>query len=265
MSQHLEKQCKDIRVDILNMIHKAKSGHPGGSLSSVEILVGLYFSGLFKEHSEKNPDRFILSKGHVAPVVYSVFARKGYFDPKHLDTLRQLGSPLQGHPHASKIPGLCVSSGSLGQGLSIAVGIAIAQKRKNTDSRVYCLVGDGELQEGQIWEAVMSAAHHKLDNLCLIVDNNDVQLDGFVKDIKNIHPLKEKFEAFNFHTISIDGHDVSAVVKSYEEFKNTKGKPTVIIAKTIKGKGVSFMENQPSWHGTAPDAEQLQKALAEIL
>ena len=260
----LTDQCKETRRDVLNMIHKAGSGHPGGSLSAVEILVGLYFSGLFKEHIESNPDRFILSKGHVAPVIYAVLARKGYFDVEHLDSLRKMGSILQGHPHASKVPGLCMSSGSLGQGLSIAVGIAIAKKRQNLDSKVYCLVGDGELHEGQIWEAVMSAAHHKLDNLCLIVDNNGIQLDGFVEDIKNIYPLKEKFEAFNFHTISIDGHDVNAVVDAYKEFKNNKGKPTVIIAKTIKGKGVSFMENEPAWHGNAPNVEQLQKALSEI-
>lgn len=263
-TSQLKKQCKEIRQDILTMIHKAKSGHPGGSLSAVELMTTLYFSGIFREHTQNNPDRFILSKGHVAPLVYSIFARKGYFELSHLATLRKMGSILQGHPHASKIPGLCVSSGSLGQGLSVAVGIALAQKRKNQGAHTYCLLGDGELQEGQVWEGLMSAAHHKLDNLCIIVDSNGIQLDGAVKDIKNIDPLKEKFEAFNIHVIPVDGHDVDAILPAYQEFLKFKGKPTLILASTVKGKGVSFMENQAAWHGNAPNAEQLAAALAEI-
>lgn len=264
MSADLKKQCAQIRKDILKMIHRAQSGHPGGSLSAVELMTALYFSGIFKEHTQANPDRFILSKGHAAPVVYCVYARKGYFDISHMDTLRKMGSILQGHPHAAKVPGLCVSSGSLGQGLSIAVGIALAQKRKANGAHTYCLLGDGELHEGQIWEALMSAAHHGLDNLCIMVDSNGIQLDGFVKDIKNIAPLKEKFEAFNLHVIPVDGHDVEAVLAAYKEFLGVKGKPTLILASTVKGKGVSFMENQASWHGNAPNDEQLAAALAEI-
>ena len=264
----MDKICKIIRKDILKMIHKAGSGHPGGSLSATEIMSVLYLGGVMKIDS-KNPewedrDRFILSKGHVAPVLYAVLARAGFFDSKHLDTLRELGSILQGHPHKEHLPGLDSSSGSLGQGVSIAAGKALALLRKGGNQRVFCLVGDGELQEGQIWEGIMTAAHHKLSNFCLIIDDNKIQLDGNVCDIKNVYPLKEKFESFNFHTIEIDGHDCNALFKAFEEFDSVKDKPTAIIANTVKGKGVSFMEGQAGWHGLAPNDNELEKALIEI-
>jgi len=231
-------------------------------------MVGLYFGGIIKV-DPKDPkwegrDRFILSKGHVAPVVYSVLARMGYFDVKELDTLRKLGSILQGHPHMQDTPGLDCSSGSLGQGLSIANGLALGFRKQGMPNRVYCLLGDGELQEGQVWEAVMTAAHHRLDNVCAIVDWNHVQLDGTLEEIKDLGDLTLKWKDFGWNVIEIDGHDVEQVVNAYKAAMEFKGRPGVIIAHTIKGKGVSFMENDCNWHGNAPNAEQLEKALDEI-
>ena len=264
----LSALCRQLRQDVLEMIHAAGSGHPGGSLSAVEILTALYFDVMKvdpKNPSDPQRDRFILSKGHAAPILYAVLARKGYFDPAILPTLRSLGSPLQGHPHMHMLPGLDCSSGSLGQGLSIANGLAFAAKKQNKASRTYCLMGDGEVQEGQVWEAAMTAAHFGLDNVCAIVDNNGVQLDGTTAEIMGVEPLGEKFRAFGWHVIDCDGHDLEALLAAFQEAAETKGKPTVIVAKTVKGKGVSFMENQCGWHGKAPNKEELAAALTEIV
>ncbi|WP_227761858.1 transketolase [Zhaonella formicivorans] len=265
--EKLKEICKDVRADIVRMTAEAGSGHPGGSLSSVELMTALYFNVL--KHRPEDPswpdrDRFILSKGHVCPVLYSVMARTGYFPVEELLTLRKLGSRLQGHPSYKALPGLESSSGSLGQGLSIANGLALAAKLNGKDYRVYCLMGDGELQEGQIWEAMMTAPHYKLDNVCAIVDYNNLQIDGKVEEVMGIAPLAKKWEDFNWHVIEIDGHDLNQVLAAYEEAKQCKGKPSVIIANTVKGKGVSFMENVAGWHGKAPNREELEKALAEI-
>ena len=267
-SKQLRAMCRTVREDIVTMIHKAKSGHPGGSLSATELMVGLYFGDVIKV-DPKNPDwdqrdRFILSKGHVAPVLYSVLARKGFFSIDHFSTLRQLGSILQGHPHRGHTPGLDCSSGSLGQGLSIANGLALAFKKLGTAQRVYCLLGDGELQEGQVWEAVMFAAQNKLDNVCAVVDFNHVQLDGTIEEIKNLDNLPARWNDFGWNVIELDGHNVEAVVDAYRLAATIKGRPTVMIAHTIKGKGVSFMENDSNWHGNAPNDEQLAQALEEI-
>ncbi len=264
----LKAMSRTVRSDIVKMTNKAGSGHPGGSLSATDLLVGLYFGGILRVDPSnpewKDRDRFILSKGHVAPVLYSVLARKGFFPLEELDTLRQLGSILQGHPHKQSTPGLDCSSGSLGQGLSISNGLAIGFRKQGMDSRVYCLLGDGELQEGQIWEAVMTAAQHKLDNVCAMVDYNRVQLDGDLKDIKDLGDLATKWHDFGWNVIELDGHDMEQVIDAYKMAMAFKGKPTVLIANTVKGKGVSFMENDCNWHGVAPNAEQLEKALAEI-
>lgn len=263
----MTNMCKTIRKDILNMIYKAGSGHPGGSLSATELLVGLYFGDFNCDASNsgwEDRDRFILSKGHVNPLLYSVLARKGFFPVETLDTLRKFGSNLQGHPNMHKTAGLDSSSGSLGQGLSIANGIAIAGKIHKKDYRVYCLLGDGELQEGQVWEAVMTSAQHKLDNVCAIVDFNRVQLDGPIDSIKGLDPLPDKWRAFNWNVIEIDGHNITEVINAYKSAACTKGKPTVIIANTIKGKGVSFMEGKSEWHGKAPNKQELESALIEI-
>ena len=264
----LKAMSRTVREDILTMVHKAGSGHPGGSLSATDLMVGLYFGGMMKV-DPKNPDwegrdRFILSKGHVAPVLYSVLARKGFFPVEELGTLRKLGSILQGHPHKQSTPGLDCSSGSLGQGLSIANGLAIGFKKQNKANRVYCLLGDGELQEGQVWEAVMTAAQNKLDNLCAIVDYNHVQLDGTTEEIKALGDLAAKWHDFGWNVIQLNGHDMDQVLKAFEMAAAYKGKPSVLIADTVKGKGVSFMEGDCNWHGNAPNAEQLKKALAEI-
>ncbi|MGI6343782.1 MAG: transketolase [Bacillota bacterium] len=263
----LQSVCKEVRRDIVRMTAAAGSGHPGGSLSSVELLVGLYFCKM--RHDPERPDwpdrdRFILSKGHIAPALYSVLARTGYFPVEDLSTLRKLGSHLQGHPNVLSTPGLDSSSGSLGQGLSIANGLALAARLNGQDFRTYCLMGDGELQEGQIWEAAMSAAHYRLDNVCAIVDYNGLQIDGDVEKVMGLAPLAEKWQSFNWHVISIDGHDMNQVLDAYAEAERTKGKPSVIIAKTVKGKGVSFMENEAGWHGKAPSAAELKQALAEL-
>lgn len=264
----LQSMCRSVRSDIVTMVHQAGSGHPGGSLSAAELMVGLYFGDVFKVNPE-NPewegrDRFILSKGHVAPVLYSVLSRRGFFSLEELRTLRKLGSILQGHPHKQSTPGLDCSSGSLGQGLSIANGLGIGFKKQNKDNRVYCLLGDGELQEGQCWEAVMTAAQHKLDNVCAIVDYNHVQLDGTVDEIKAMGDLAAKWHDFGWNVIELDGHDINQVIRAYEMAASYKGKPTVLIAQTVKGKGVSFMENDCNWHGNAPGSEQLAMALSEI-
>ena len=249
------------------MLCEAGSGHSGGSLSTIDILTVLYSKVM--KHDPKNPtwderDRFVLSKGHVCPALYAVLADFGYFDKKELSTLRKYGSILQGHPYMYKTPGIEVSSGSLGQGLSIAVGMAYSAKMDGADMRIYCLMGDGELQEGQIWEAAMAAGHYKLDNLCGIVDNNRLQIDGEVEKVMDIDPLGDKFRSFHWNVVEADGHDVNDIEKAFKTAKDFKNKPTVIIAHTVKGKGVSFMENVAGWHGLAPDKEQLACALAEL-
>lgn len=267
MTYDLPVLCRQVRRDILQMTHAAGSGHPGGSLSAVEILVSLYFDQMRLDPARPDGpdrDRFLLSKGHAAPVLYSVLARRGFFDPALLPTLRRMGSPLQGHPHMSKLPGLDCSSGSLGQGLSIANGLALAARRRGADYRTYCLMGDGEVQEGQVWEAAMTAAHFALDNVCAIVDDNGVQLDGTTREIMNVEPLPEKFRAFGWHVVEADGHSLDDLAAAFHLAAGTKGRPTAIIAHTVKGKGVSFMENQAAWHGKAPNPEELAAALAEV-
>ena len=265
----LQEIAKRVRREIVEMTGAAKSGHPGGSLSAVEIVVELYFD--FMKIDPKNPtwsdrDRFILSKGHAAPVLYAVMAEAGYAETPvaALNTLRKLGSVYQGHPDVRFIHALEASTGSLGEGLSLAVGMGLAARLDRSPSRTYCMLGDGEIQEGQVWEAAMSAAFHKLDNIVAIVDYNRIQLDGFVKDIMELEPLADKWRAFGFHTIEIDGHDLAAVRKALAEAEATKGKPTCIVAHTIKGKGVSFMENNPKFHGTAPTADEVKLALQEL-
>lgn len=263
----LKEICKDVRADIVRMTSAAGSGHPGGSLSAVELMTALYFNVLNHRPAQVDwpeRDRFFLSKGHACPVVYSVMARSGYFPVEELITLRKCGTRLQGHPSCKALPGIEVSSGSLGQGLSIANGFALSAKLNKTDHRAYVLLGDGELQEGQVWEAVMTAAHYKLDNVCALVDYNGLQIDGDVEAVMGIAPLAEKWRAFNWHTVEIDGHDLAQVLAAYDEAKAVKGKPTVIIARTVKGKGISFMENVAGWHGKAPSADELAKALDDI-
>lgn len=263
----LKNLAQTIRQDIVKMITESNSGHPGGSLSAVEILTALYFGEMNVD--PKNPkcedrDRFVLSKGHAAPVLYSVLAEKGYFEKKHLMTLRKLGSMLQGHPNMNDTPGIDMSTGSLGQGLSAANGMALAGKLDKKDYRIYVLVGDGELEEGQIWEAAMTSAHYKLDNLTAFVDHNGLQIDGPVTSVMNPEPVSDKFRAFGWNVIDIDGHSFEEIFKALDEAKKTKGKPTMIVAKTVKGKGVSFMENVAAWHGTAPNKEQSEQALKEL-
>ncbi|HTS62633.1 MAG TPA: transketolase [Candidatus Acidoferrales bacterium] len=267
--EELQEIAKRVRRDIVTMITAGKSGHPGGSLSAVEILVELYFNTMrIDPANPKWPDRdrFILSKGHAAPVLYSVMAERGYPDtPKdQLNTLRKLGSIYQGHPDMRFIPSLEASTGSLGQGLSLGLGMALGARLDGRPSRIYVMLGDGESQEGQVWEAAMAAPFHKVDNLTAIVDYNGIQLDGFVKDIMDVAPLAEKWRAFNWHTIEINGNDAVAVRKAFEEAAGVKGKPTCIVAHTIKGKGVSFMENNPKFHGVAPTQDELKLALQEL-
>lgn len=260
-------KTKELRIKILTMLNAAGSGHSGGSLSAIDILTVLYNNVM--KHDPKNPkdpsrDRFVLSKGHVNPALYAVLADCGYFDESHLNTLRKYGSILQGHPYMHKTPGLDVSGGSLGQGLSVAVGMAAAAAMDKSGQRVYCMMGDGEQQEGQIWEAAMAAGHYKLDNLCGIVDQNRLQIDGNVEEVMTIEPLTDKWRSFNWNVITCDGHDVTAVEKAFAEAAAFKGKPSVIIAATVKGKGVSFMENKAGWHGAAPNKDQLAQAISEI-
>jgi transketolase len=262
----LEKIARTIRRDIVEMVHAAGSGHPGGSLSSADFVAALYFSRL--RHKPEDPcwedrDRVVFSKGHVAPVLYSALARSGYFPVEQLTTLRKLGSMLQGHP-ATCCPGVEVGTGSLGQGISVAVGLALAAKRKNKDFRVYTILGDGELQEGQVWEAAMSAAHFRLNNLIAFVDYNHLQIDGAVSQVMEVADLRCKWESFNWNPILCNGHDMEQLVAALDEAKRTRSKPSVIIGDTVKGKGVSFMEDQPGWHGRAPNAEELALALAEL-
>jgi len=263
----LKEIARKIRVDVIKMTNAAGSGHPGGSMSAAEIFAVLYFN--IMNHRPEEPewehrDVFILSKGHCCPGLYSAMARSGYFPVEELMTLRKLGSRLQGHPHMGTLPGLEASTGSLGQGLSIAIGCALGIKLNKKNSRVYCLMGDGEQEEGQIWEAAMSATHYKVDNLIGIVDRNRLQIDGFTKDVMNSSPLEDKWKSFGWHVITVDGHDIPALIRAFEEAKTIKDKPTVIIADTIKGKGVSFMENVAIWHGQAPNDEEMKKALNDL-
>ena len=263
----LMKMANEIRKGVITAVHSAKSGHPGGSLSAADIYTYLYFEELNidpKDPRKADRDRFVLSKGHTAPGYYATLANRGFFPVEDLKTLRKVGSYLQGHPDMKHIPGVDMSSGSLGQGISAAVGMAISAKLSNDSYRVYTLVGDGEIQEGQVWEAAMLAGHRKLDNLVVIVDNNNLQIDGPINEVNSPYPIDKKFEAFNFHVINIDGHDFDAIDAAFKEAKATKGQPTAIIAKTVKGKGVSFMENQVSWHGSAPNDEQYAVAMADL-
>ena len=263
----LMKTANEIRKGIVTALHSAKAGHPGGSLSATEIFTYLYFEEMNvdpKDPKKADRDRFVLSKGHTAPGLYSTLAQKGFFPKEDLVTLRHTGSYLQGHPDMKHIPGVDMSSGSLGQGISAAVGMAIAGKLDNADYRVYTLLGDGEIQEGQVWEASMLAAHRKLDNLVVIVDNNNLQIDGAITEVNSPYPIDKKFEAFNFHVINIDGNDFDQIDAAFKEAKTVKGQPTAIIAKTVKGKGVSFMENQVGWHGKAPNDEEYAIAMEDL-
>ena len=263
----LMKTANEVRKGIVTAVHSAKAGHPGGSLSAADIFTYLYFEEMNidpKEPKKADRDRFVLSKGHTAPGLYSVLAQRGYFPVEDLKTLRHTGSYLQGHPDMKHIPGVDMSSGSLGQGISAAVGMAIAGKLDNADYRVYTLLGDGEIQEGQVWEAAMLAAHKKLDNLVVIVDNNNLQIDGAIDEVNSPYPIDKKFEVFNFHVINIDGNDFDQIDAAFKEAKTVKGCPTAIIAKTIKGKDVSFMENQAGWHGKAPNDEEYAVAMADL-
>ena len=263
----LMQTAVEVRKGIVTAVHSAKSGHPGGSLSAADIFTFLYFEEMNIDPADpKNPDRdrFVLSKGHTAPGLYSTLAHRGYFPVEDLKTLRHTGSYLQGHPDMKHIPGVDMSSGSLGQGLSCAVGMALGAKLSGRDYRVYALCGDGEIQEGQIWEAAMFAGFRKLDNLCVIVDNNNLQIDGAISDVCSPYPIDKKFESFNFHVININGNDFDDIRRAMEEAKTVKGMPTAIIAHTVKGKGVSFMENQVGWHGSAPNDEQYAVAMEEL-
>jgi transketolase len=263
----LKEKARLLRIEILKMLTEAASGHTGGSLSAADIVAALYFYKI--RHKPKDPkwrerDRFILSKGHAAPLLYAALALSGYFDKPLLKTLRKLGSPLQGHPCSKKLPGVEISTGSLGQGLSIANGIAIGLKLDKLNSRVYCLLGDGEIQEGQVWEAAMTASHYKLDNMCAIIDNNGLQIDGHCCDVMCIEPIVNKWAAFGWHVIDINGHDMEAILDAFDEAETIKGNPTMIVARTIKGKGVSFFEGKVQYHGVAPTCEELEKALKEL-
>ena len=265
--QELMKTANEIRKGIVTAVHSAKSGHPGGSLSATDIYTYLYFEEMNidpKDPKKPDRDRFVLSKGHTAPGLYSTLANRGYFPVEDLTTLRHTGSYLQGHPDMKHIPGVDMSSGSLGQGISAAVGMAIGGKMSGDGFRVYALLGDGEIQEGQVWEAAMLAGHRKLDNLVVIVDNNNLQIDGPITEVNSPYPIDKKFEAFNFHVINIDGNDFDQIDAAFKEARATKGMPTAIIAKTLKGKGVSFMENQVGWHGAAPNDEQYAAAMEDL-
>lgn len=265
--KELKKLACEVRLGVIEAVYNAKSGHPGGSLSASDIYTYLYFKEMNvdpKNPKDENRDRFVLSKGHTCPGLYSVLSLKGYFGRDELKKLRKVGAMLQGHPDMKGTPGVDMSSGSLGQGISAACGMAKAAKMDNKDYRVYTLLGDGECEEGQVWEACMFAAHHNLDNLCVIVDCNGLQIDGPVEEVGGIEPLDKKFEAFGFEVVKINGHCFDDIEKAFETAKATKGKPTAIIAKTAKGKGVSFMENQVSWHGAAPNDEQYEIAVADI-
>ena len=263
----LQKTANEVRKGIVTAVHSAKSGHPGGSLSAADVFTYLYFEELNidpKDPKKPDRDRFVLSKGHTAPGLYAALAERGFFPNEDLTTLRHIGSHLQGHPCMQHTPGLDMSSGSLGQGISAAVGMALSAKTFGDSYRVYTLLGDGELQEGQVWEASMFASAKKLDNLCVIVDNNNLQIDGTIEEVNSPYPIDEKFAAFGFHVIQVDGHDFDQLKAAFDEARGVKGQPAVIVMKTVKGKGVSFMENNASWHGTAPNDEQFATAMAEL-
>ena len=263
----IENKAKEIRKDIIEQVYSANSGHPGGSLSIADIMAVLYFDEL--NIDEKNPkwedrDRLILSKGHCSPALYGALAERGYFEKEDLKGFRNINSKLQGHPNMNDVPGVDMSSGSLGQGLSVANGMAISGKMDKKEYRVYCILGDGEIEEGQVWEAAMAANKYSLDNLCVIVDNNNLQIDGTIEEVMSSYPIDKKFESFGFNVVTINGHDIQKIKDAFLAARNTKGKPTCIIAKTIKGKGVSFMENQVGWHGKAPNKEQYDEAMRDF-
>ena len=265
--KELTKKTVEIRKGIIEAVYQAQSGHPGGSLSIADILTVLYFHEMNIKPEDPNwedRDRLVLSKGHCSPALYSCLANRGYFPVEDLKTFRKIDSYLQGHPDRNKVPGVDMTTGSLGQGLSAANGMAIAGKMDQKDYRVYCILGDGEIEEGQIWEAAMTSSKYKLDNLCVIVDNNNLQIDGTVEEVMSPYPIDEKFRSFGFEIIKIDGHDIEEIIKAFEVAKNIKDKPTCIIAKTIKGKGISYMENQVGWHGKAPNEEQYKEAITEL-
>lgn len=266
--EDFQKRAKNVRKNIVEMVYSANSGHPGGSLSIADIMVALYFSEVnidVNNPKNENRDRVVLSKGHCSPALYSVLAEKGFIPKEDLKTFRKIDSYLQGHPDMKKVPGVDMTSGSLGQGLSVSNGMAIAGKLDSKDYRVYCILGDGEIEEGQVWEAAMTSSHYKLDNLCVIVDNNNLQIDGKIEDVMNPHPIDKKFESFGFNVINIDGHNFEEILNAFEKAKEVKGKPTVIIAKTIKGKGVSYMEDKAGWHGKAPNEEEYNLAMNELI
>lgn len=263
----LKKIAVEVRKGIIEAVYNAKSGHPGGALSCADILTVLYFNQMNvdeKKPNDPNRDRLVLSKGHACPALYSVLAQKGYFDKELLKTFRKIGSDLQGHPDMKKVPGVDMTTGSLGQGLSAAVGMAIASKMDRAGCKVYCIVGDGEIEEGQVWEALTAASKNKLDNLCVILDNNNLQIDGEIEKVGGMNNLTERFQSFGFNVINVDGHNIDNLIDAFTTAKQTKGNPNVIIAKTIKGKGVSFMENQAGWHGKAPNEEEHNLAIEEL-
>ena len=265
--EDLKQKAKEIRKDIIEEVYNAKSGHPGGSLSIADIMAVLYFNEL--KIDQKNPrwedrDRVVLSKGHCSPALYATLAERGFFSKETLKSFRKIDSNLQGHPDLNKVQGVDMTSGSLGQGLSVANGMAISAKMDNKDYRVYVILGDGEIEEGQVWEAAMTANKYKLDNLCVIVDNNNLQIDGTIEEVMSSYPIDEKFKSFGFNVLNIDGNNIEEIINAFESAKKTKDKPTCIIAKTIKGKGVSFMENKAEWHGKAPSEEEYNEAMREL-
>ncbi|MBO4234965.1 MAG: transketolase [Firmicutes bacterium] len=265
--KYFEDVAAGLRVDVIKEVYKSGSGHPGGSLSAADIMTALYFKemNIDPENPEKpDRDRFVLSKGHAAPILYAALANKGFFPKEELGNLRKLGCCLQGHPNMNKVPGVEMSTGSLGQGFSVSVGMALAGKMDKKHGRIYVLLGDGELQEGIVWEAAMSAAHYGLSNMCAIVDNNGLQIDGNNDDVMTVKPIGDKFRAFGWNVVEIDGHDFDQIFKAFDDARNEKDKPTVIVAKTHKGKGVSFMEDQAGWHGKAPNEEEAKKAVEEL-
>ena len=267
--QALQGKAALVRQDIIREVYSAKSGHPGGSLSCADVMTALYFEVMNidpADPAKEGRDKFVLSKGHAAPALYAAMAERGYFPKEELTSLRHIGTRLQGHPSMKKLPGLEMSTGSLGQGISAAVGMALAAKLDKSSARIYTILGDGELQEGMVWEAAMSAAHYGLDNLCAVVDHNGLQIDGKNDDVMRVNPIADKFKAFGWNVIAIDGHDMEQIVKAFADAKDVKnsGRPTVIVAETVKGKGVSFMENQAGWHGKAPNDEQAAQAMTEL-
>lgn len=265
--KYFEELAAGLRVDVIKEVFKAGSGHPGGSLSATDIMTALYFKEMNidpKKPDMPERDRFVLSKGHAAPILYAALANKGFFPKEELASLRKLGSTLQGHPNMHKVPGVEMSTGSLGQGFSVSVGMALANKMDKNPGRVYVLLGDGELQEGIVWEAAMAAAHYGLSNMCAIVDNNGLQIDGNNDDVMRVQPIDEKFKAFGWHVQVIDGHDFDQIFQALENARAEKDRPSVIVAKTVKGKGVSFMEDKAGWHGKAPSEEEAQKAVKEL-